>query len=220
MKKLILAITVVLFTATHSSAQNIHWKSLDKDQNVIQLNIGYDFGFTTQIGYYRMISFYRPILLGVNFSLPMGSDLVDDFKVGLTSQTEIVEADGFSFSVMVASNFRRYQNDFVRSVGFGADFAAIAGYYSDKWHAAAEFGFDKAITTNLIHSDVMRSYYPDIQDGWYVPTGGHFYYGIQAGKTLSERVDLGLRFGATRAQLHDDNAVLPYYLQLGVGTKI
>jgi hypothetical protein len=67
--------------------------------------------------------------------------------------------------------------------------------------------------------DVMRSYFPRIRDGWYIPSGGHFYYGIQAGKTIGDRLDLTLRAGATNAQHNDEQAVVPYYLQLGLGIR-
>ena len=221
MKTIILAVTILLFAASQGHAQNINWRALDGEpQNIIQLNVGYDFGFTTQIGVYRRMLFYRPILFGVDCSLQMGSTLVDDFKVRIGGQVQLVDWEGFSFAAKVVSNFRRFQNDFVRSVGFGADFAGVAGYYAETWHAAGEFGFDKAVTTNLIHSDVMKSYYPAIRDGWYVPTGGHYYYGVQAGKTLTDRLDLGLRIGETRAQFDDYNAAIPYYLQLGLGMKL
>jgi hypothetical protein len=95
----------------------------------------------------------------------------------------------------------------------------LAGYYKPTWHAAGEFGFDKSITSHLKHSDIMRTNYPEIRDGWYIPSGGHYYYGIQAGKSLGEYLDLSLRLGATNAQDDDENAVLPYYLQLGLGIK-
>ena len=59
------------------------------------------------------------------------------------------------------------------------DFSAVAGYYDPDWHAAVEFGFDKAVATQLTHSDVMKQFgFAGIRDGWYVPTGGHFYYVI------------------------------------------
>jgi hypothetical protein len=65
----------------------------------------------------------------------------------------------------------------------------------------------------------MKAKFPDIKDGWYVPTGGHYYYGVQGGKTLGETLDLNLRLGATSAQFHDEDALIPYYLQLGMGVR-
>jgi hypothetical protein len=212
-----MSLTVLAVSGARS--QNVNWKrALADATNHAQLNVGYDYGFTTGVGYSRSINLYRPILLGVEFSAPMGSTVFDDFKVRVGGEVQVVERDGFALSLRIASNFRRYQNGFVRSVGFGADFAAIAGFYSESWHVAGEFGFDKAIATHLLHSEVMRSNFPDIRDGWYVPTGGHYYYGLQGGAAVSEKVDLSLRLGQTKAQMNDKHAVLPYYFQLGVGT--
>jgi hypothetical protein len=108
----------------------------------------------------------------------------------------------------------------VRVVSFGSDFAVVAGYYRPSWYAAGELGFDKSVTSYLKHSDIMRTYvFPGIKDGWYIPSGGNYYYGIQAGKTLGESLDLSLRLGATSAEDNDEDAVLPYYLQLGLGVR-
>jgi hypothetical protein len=149
----------------------------------------------------------------------MGGTLVDDFKIRAGGQVEIVELGGFSASIKVQSVFRRYQNALVRIVSFGSDFAAIAGYYTSSWYAAGEFGFDKSIVSNLKHSDVMKANFPAIRDGWYLPTGGNFYFGVQGGKTISDLFEVSLRLGVTKAQERDDNAVLPYYAQLGIGVR-
>ncbi len=220
MKKLFAMTILMLAVAEAGFSQNINWRSLGEDQrNVVQFNYGYDFGVTAQLGYARAFTFIRPVVLGLDYSFPMGNDLTDDFKLKLGGQMEIVELGGFVATIKIASNFRRYQTEMVRIVSFGSDFAGVAGYYQSTWSAAGEFGFDKAITSHFKHSDVMRAYYPAIQDGWYVPTGGHFYYGIYGSKILGESLDLSLRLGATRAQFNDENALLPYYLQLGLGMR-
>lgn len=220
MKKLF-AITVILLAIAEAGlSQNINWRSLGEDRhNIIHLNFGFDYGVTAQAGYGRMFTFIRPVVVGVDFSMPMGENLVDDFKAKLGAQIEVVEMGGFSATVRIFSIFRRYENQLVRIVSFGSDLGLVAGYYSPTWHAAGEFGFDKSIVSHLKHSDVMRSYYPRIRNGWYIPSGGHFYYGIQAGKTLGQNLDLTLRVGATNAQHSDEEAAVPYYLQLGLGMR-
>lgn len=161
----------------------------------------------------------KPVILGLDYSFPMGSDLVDDFKVRFGGQIEIVEIDGFSATIKISSNFRRYQTELVRIASFGSDLGVLAGYYKPTWSIGGEFGFDKSITSHLRHSDIMRAIFPAIRDGWYVPLGGHYYYGLQASKTIGESFDLSLRLGATEAQGSDENAVLPLYLQLGLGMR-
>ena len=220
MKSLIAAMTIMLAVSQAGFSQNINWRSLSEDQrNVIQFNFGYDFGVTAQAGYGRSLTWFRPVVAGLDFSVPMGGDLVDDFKARLGAQMEVAEIDGFSVTIKIASIFRQYQSELVKIESFGSELGLLAGYYESAWSVAGEFGFDKSVTSHLKHSDIMRSMFPGIRDGWYVPTGGHYYYGIQAEKTIGERFDLSLRLGATRAQHNDENAVLPYYLQLGVGMR-
>jgi hypothetical protein len=220
MKNFVKAMLVAMALAEAGHSQNINWRSLGEDQrNVVQLNFGYDFGVTAQLGYSRSFTLVRPVVVGLDFSVPMGNVLVDDFKVRMGGEVEIVQAGAFSATIKIASNFRRYQTQLVRIVSFGSDFALLAGYYRTTWYAAGEFGFDKSIATNLKNSDILRAYFPEIRDGWYVPTGGHFYYGIQGGKTLGESLDLSVRLGGTRAQKRDEKAVLPYYAQLGLGVR-
>ena len=220
MKKLVAVIVVVMAVAEVSYSQNVNWRSLREDQrNVVQFNFSYDFGVTAQLGYSRSFTLIKPVIVGLDCSVPMGSDLVDDFKVRIGGQIEIVEIDGFSATIKIASNFRRYQTQLVRIASFGSDFGVLAGYYRSTWYAAGEFGFDKSIATNLRHSDIMRANFPAIRDGWYVPTGGNFYFGIQGGKTIGESLELTLRVGGTRSQMNDEGAVLPYYAQLGLGVK-
>ena len=220
MKNIIAAMIIMMAVSEAGYSQNINWRSLREDQrNVVQLNGGYDFGATAQVGYARSFSLIRPIVVGLDYSFPMGNNLTDDFKVRLGGQMEIVEIGGFSATIKIYSNFRRYQMQLVRIVSFGSDFRLLAGYYTSTWYAAGEFGFDKAIVSQLKHSDIMRANFPGIRDGWYIPTGGNYYYGIQGGKTIGETFEISLRLGATSAQDHDENAAIPLYLQLGLGMR-
>ena len=220
MKTLVKTLLIAILLVECGYSQNINWRSIGPDQrNVIQLNGGYDFGAIAQIGYARSFSLIRPIVAGLDFSFPMGSSLTDDFKIRLGGQVEVVEIGGFSATIKIFSNFRRYETQMVRIVSFGSDFGLLAGYYASTWYAAGEFGFDKAIASQLKHSDIMRANFPAIRDGWYLPTGGNYYYGIQGGKTIGEMFELSLRLGATSAQDHDENAAIPLYLQLGLGMR-
>jgi len=221
MKKLTAVILLVTAVAVTSYSQDVNWRSLrDDQQNLVQLKLGYDYGVTAQLGYSRSLFIIRPVLLGLDFSLPMGNDLVDDFKLRIGGQVEVFEMGGFSATLKIMSNFRRYENDLVRIASFGSDFAGVVGYYTPSWYAAGELGFDKAITSHLKHSDIMRRYvFAEIRNGWYVPTGGNWYYGIQGGKSIGESFDLSLRLGATNAQKKDEDAVLPLYAQLGLDVK-
>jgi hypothetical protein len=193
---------------------------MQEDQrNIVQLDFGYDYGTTVQLGYSRTFTLLRPVVVGLDYSFPMGKELIDDFKVRLGGQVEIFQLGGFSATVKIMSSLRRYENQLVRIVSFGSDLGLATGYYSSTWHAAGEFGFDKSIVSHLKHSDIMRSNFPTIRDGWFIPSGGHYYYGIQGGKTLGETYALSLRLGATNAQFDDEDAPVPFYVQLGLGMR-
>ncbi|PLX33243.1 MAG: hypothetical protein C0600_00840 [Ignavibacteria bacterium] len=219
MKTLIIALVILAAAAQSGYSQDVNWRTLQMDRpNRLQLNIGYDYAAVTQLSYSRAFDLSRPVVVGLHCSLPMGSQVVDDFVLRLGAQVEVARWRGFSATFKAASNFRRYQNDLVRMLSFGAEFSALIGYYDTDWHAAVELGFDKAVATRLTHSDVMKEYgYAGVRDGWYVPTGGNFSYGIQAGKTIGDYAEVTLRLGMTDAQFDDEDAMLPYYLQLGFG---
>ncbi len=203
-----------------SQAQNINWRSIQDHKNVASVNLGLDFGTTVQVMYYRQVSAFRPILLGGDFSIPFGETLLDDFKVRWGGQIEVFEYNGFSVTGKVLANFRRYENDLVRMASFGSEFALISGYYRPTWHVGFEVGFDKSIITHLKHSDVMRDYvYADIQDGWYIPSGGNWFYGLHGSKTVGSSTELTGRFGFTNAERKDEDAMFPVYLQLGFNKK-
>jgi hypothetical protein len=220
MKKMIAVMMLIVAGTGAIYSQNSNWRAFDENQhNSVQFNFGYDYGMSAQVSYSRTVSWFRPVFLHLEYSFPMGKTPLDDFKLRLGGQMEIVEAGGFSAAVRVFANFRRYENVMARILSFGSDFAVLAGYYQRTWHAAGEFGFDKAITSHVRNSDLMRESFPSIRDGWYVPTGGHYYYGIQAGKTIGNAFDLALRLGATSTQDRDENDVLPYYAQLGFGVR-
>lgn len=203
-----------------SYAQNYNWSSNNENQkNIAYLNFGYNFGVTTQLGYGYKLNTVKPILLIVDYSTPMGNDLVDDFKVRIGGQVSIFEKKKFIASAKIYGIFRRHQTSLIKMESFGSEIAGIFGYYKPKWHIAGEFGFDKSIITHLEHSDGMLENFPSISNGWFIPSGGHFYYGFQGGKTVGDNFELSLRVGATKAQFKDENPVLPIYTQLGLCYK-
>ena len=222
MKKTILINFLILVASiSYTYAQNINWQSFTQEQTrLAYVNFGYDFGMTTQVGYGYKIAPDSPFLLTADFSFPKGTDWFDDFKIRLGGQMSVIEKGHFILTAKAYGQFRRHETELVRMASFGANTAILAGHYTSKWHLAGEFGFDKSINTHLKHSDLIRDHYPAITDGWFVPSGGHFFYGIQASKTLGKKIDLSINLGATNAQSDNENALLPYYAQLGLVWKI
>lgn len=206
--------------ATLSFGQNINWSTMNEDQkSLVYLNFGYEFGITTQIGYVYQLNSFRPILLTADYSFPMGKYLIDDFKVRLGVQIPIHEINNFMISAKIYSITRKHKTSLVSMTSFGSEIVAIAGYYKPTWHVAGEFGFDKSISTYLKHTDLMKENFPFIKDGWIIFSGGHFYFGINGSKTIKDKFEITLRVGGTNAQGKDENALLPFYTQLGFNYK-
>jgi len=200
-----------------SIAQSINWNASNTEtKHMAYLNLGYDFGMTTQIGYGYKIQTFNPLWLSVDYSMPMGKNLIDDFKMRAGGNLVIYELNDFVLSTSLHGTFKRHENSFVRMAGFGSDLSGKVGYYKSKWHVEGELGFTKSIITNLKHSGEILEYYPNITNGWYIPTGGHWYYGIQIGKTIGQNYLISLNLGQTNAEGKDVNAVLPLYARIGV----
>lgn len=216
MKKYITIIAALIITISGVKAQNVNWNSLgDSKSKAAYLNFGYEYGLTTQLGYIYKLNTSIPVLINADFSSLLGENLIDDFKVRYGGQIELINKSNFVVSGKALAIFRRLGTDNVRIVNFGSDFGITAGYYKPKWFLAGEFGFDKAISSHLKHTEAMKEIYPTITDGWYVPSGGQYYYGIQTGLTLNI-IDISFKAGLTNAQGEDENALLPYYAQLGI----
>lgn len=203
------------------TSQSINWASLNQgNRHLIHLNIGWDYAATAAIGYgYQIQTRLFPIVTNLEYSIPSGSNALDDFKVKLGGQVRIFEYHNFQFSAKIQGVFRRYSNNLVRMINFGSDFSGIAGYYRPRWFVAGEAGFDKAIVTNFSHSDRYLGQYPGVEDGWYEPsTGGNFYYGIQAGLSFKWS-DIYFRAGNVLTQDFKTTPLIPMYGQVGTNIK-
>ncbi|WP_445737597.1 hypothetical protein [Mariniflexile sp.] len=213
-------IPLLFLIASNSFSQNINWRNLTNEQkHIISLNVGLLHGATIGVGYGYQLNTKLPIILNAEFSIPFGEILFDDFKTKIGAQAEILKIGGFSTTVKAYGVFRRFENDNARLLNFGSEFSAVSGYYKHNWYVAGEFGFDKAIVTHIKHSDIMRDYYPEIKNGWYIPTGGNFFYGIQSGLSFG-RNDLNLKIGSLITQDFKTTPNFPYYLQFGINRKL
>lgn len=213
-------IILFFFIAINSFSQNINWRNLTKEQkNIVSMNIGLDYGTTIGVGYGYQLNTKLPIILNAECSIPFGEQIFDDFKTKIGAQVEVLKIGNFSTTVKVYGIFRRFKNDNARFLNFGSEFSAVSGYYKPSWYVAGEFGFDKAIVTQIKHSDIMGEYYPEIKNGWYIPTGGNFFYGIQSGFSFGQN-DFNLKIGKLITQDFKTPSNLPYYLQLGINIKL
>ena len=218
MKTLTYSLILSLSVPFSSMAQNvINWRNFDA-HHVIQLHGGMENGYVLGLGYGYRLPLKRNVLVSADYSFPTGKQLFDDFKVRLGGQGEVVQWKNWSASLRVYAIFRRYENQFATLSDFGSEFSVVAGYARRRWQLMGEFGFDKAISTKIRNSEVMKGFYPEIKDGWYVPTGGYFFYGFQSSVTIG-RSDVFVRAGKLASQDFEATLNFPLYLKVGLNYR-
>jgi len=216
--KLILALS--LLSIYNSSAQTLNWASLKKEQrHLANVNVGLDYGVTAGIVYGYQLKTALPTVLGLEYSMPSGKKIGDDFKTKLGAQIRWFRVRDFSLSTRIQGVFRRFDSNYVTLANFGTDISGNIGYYKPKWFLAGEAGFDKAIVTHFKHSDLMNDNFA-AKNGWYISaTGGNFYYGLQTGFSWQSN-DITIKVGKVISQDFRTEPLLPFYAQIGYNLKI
>ncbi len=216
------AITVLtgIVVSSNGFTQTINWKSLKKeDKHIININAEYDYALVYGAGYGYQIGSAVPAVLNLEYSFPSGKNITDDFKSKIGGKVRLLEIMNFQFSANIYGVYRRYENDLVRMKNFGSDFSGVIGYYKPKWFIAGEVGFDKAIVTNLKHSQTYRDVFPEVTDGWYSPpSGGNFYYGVQTGFSFKQQ-DIYLKAGKVITQDFETKPMVPFFAQIGINFR-
>ncbi len=203
-----------LFTSGHT--QVVNWNALEGKQHLVKAGIGWDYSVSYDLGYGIYLPGKFPALLNIQFSVPSGKQLLDDFKVGIGGQLLVLNQKNIKASVGIHGIYRRFENPLVRLQNFGCDMKGVIGYYQARWFVAGEVAFDKAIVTHFKHSSIYReNIFPDARDGWYDPTtGGHFRFGIQTGYTM-KRSDITFGIGGVLNEDFKTSPLIPYYVNLG-----
>lgn len=222
MKKYIISALFVILTGGSLRAQTLNWAALNhKEKHILNANIGTEYGVIFGLGYgYKLNTGLFPIVTGVEFSVPSGGTLLDDFKVKAGANIRWVKVKDFQFSTRVQGIFRRFENENVAIANFGLDMAGTVGYYRPKWFGSVEVGFDKAIVSHFEHTPHYKEIFPEVKNGWYEPsTGGNFYYDIQGGYSFSHQ-EIYLKLGNIVSQDFKTKPQLPFLVQIGYNYKL
>lgn len=213
-------LTALLSGFRSVNAQTVNWAALNEEnKHIVNASFGYEYGFVYGLGYgYQIKTRLFPIIADIDYSSPSGDNIIDDFKTRIGGQIRWIEFNNFQFSTQIKSVFRRYDNDLSRLVNFGCVVGGVFGYYRPKWFVSGEFGFDKAIVTHLKQSQKYKDQYPDAVSGWYLPTGGNFFYGIQSGYSFRSS-EVNIKIGKMINQDLKTTPIIPYYMQLGYNLK-
>ncbi len=219
MKKIHILILFLFFERT-AIAQDINWRNFGSaKKNIVNLHTGIDHSLNYGIGYGYKVQMKIPLILNIIHSMPFGDNIVDDFKTKIGIQAEVLHAKNFSTTIKLYGIYRQYKNPFARFSAFGSETSLVSGYYKKKWYVAGEFGFDKSIITHVKHSSLMREYNPELIEGWFIPSGGNFNFGLQTGYNINKN-DFTLKFGRVIQQDFKTYPLLPFYFQLGYNRKL
>ncbi|UEQ78524.1 hypothetical protein [Chryseobacterium arthrosphaerae] len=222
MKKYIISLLFIILAAGSLPSQTVNWAALNnKEKHIVNANIGTEYGVIFGLGYgYRLNTALFPIITGVEFSVPAGGTLLDDFKVKAGANIRWVKVNDFQLSTRVQGIFRRFGNENVVIANFGLDMAGTIGYYRPKWFIGIETGFDKAIVSHFEHTARYKEIFPGVKNGWYEPaTGGNFYYGIQGGYSFPHQ-EVYLKLGNIVSQDFKTKPQLPFMVQIGYNYKL
>lgn len=219
MKNTIIIAIALSGIAISACAQTLNWQAFQPGQkHLVHLQTGWDYGLNFGVGYARKFNTKWPVLTNIEYSFPAGERVFDDFKVRIGGQVEVIRAGGFSFTAKLYSPIRRYENNLARLFSFGSEFSGVAGFYRKKWFVAGELGFDKAVATHVKHPQRALDNYAGLQNGWYVPTGGNWFYGLQAGFSFGSN-DLTLKAGNLASQGWKTAPFIPKYVVLGYNRR-
>ena len=216
---LLLTLIATVSAICFAPAQTINWSAFQNQQkHIINVNAAWDYAATIGLGYGYKLRTEMPSVLTAQISIPAGEDLRDDFKTKIGYQVRLFQAGDLQASVIASGIFRQFHSDLVTLKNFGSEFKGLAGFYKRRWFVAGEFGFDKAIVTRVKSSNSNNDYQSG-RDGWYVPTGGNFQYGLQTGYS-SKGLDLYLKAGKILDQYLKTSARVPFYAELGVNMRL
>jgi opacity protein-like surface antigen len=217
MKTLLFCVLFIITLAPFQGvAQEINWRSLSPEtKHLGSINVGGDYGsyFGGSYGY-QWKRGTSSIIIGHELTLPFGDDVLDDFKMKTSMQSELWRAESLSLAVKTGFIFRGYESEMASMYNVGADITLSFGYLKSRWGLEAIMNYDRSMATH-IDNKLLKEYYPEIKDGWYDSSGGNFKFGIRANRSLGSSI-LFLNFGKAFGQDFEDNPTLPFYFDVSL----
>jgi hypothetical protein len=197
------------------SAQDVNFRRLDNTRNVLAASFGADYNSYYGVSYgYVLNTRFVPMVVGTEVMLPFGNTILDDWKWKGGIQADLFKSGNFSLVLKLSGVIRRYESSLSRAYNFGSDMTVNAGYVRRSWGIVGVAGVDKAIATHIRHNQ-LKEYYPEIQDGWYVPTGGNFKFGARVHVSMGTWNSF-LTVGKHYGQNFKDNPTYPFFAEVSV----
>ena len=183
-------------------------------KHLVFIDAGLEYGSVINIGYAQRISTARPIMAGLELSVPAGNEIIDDYQLKAFLQLELLHCKRFVLTGSFNPVFRRLVNDLYTASAVACELGLTTGFYYSGWYVAGEFITDQSFLTHIKHSDQYVEGYPGAKSGWYSAMARTFNYGVQAGFNIRE-TGINLRIGLSGDKKFSGNT-LPFYCVLGV----
>lgn len=200
-------------------AQDVNFRGLDNTKHLVGVQGGIDYGSYYGLSYgYIWRNRLTPIVIGTEFSVPFGNNLVDDWKSRTSLHAELFNYKGLSVTARLSSIFRRYNSDLATLLNVGSDFTLNIGYSKPRWSVYGFANFDKPIVTR-VENKLLKEYYPGIKDGWYDESGGNYKFGVR-GQVSYQRWNAFITVGKHFGKNFDDNPTLPFFTEVSVQRRL
>ena len=212
---------ILISALAHCSllAQDVNFRGLDNTKHLIGIHSGVDYGSYYGVSYgYVMRTRFTPIVFGTEFTVPFGSNLVDDWKFRTGAHAELFHYKGLSINARLTYIFRRYSSDLATMLNLGSDITLNIGYAKPKWSVMAFANYDKPSLTR-IENKLLKEYYPEIKDGWYDESGGNYKFGVRGQvsyKSWNTFVTVGKHYGRN----FENNPTIPFFAEVSVQRRL
>jgi hypothetical protein len=211
MRPMILLAFALAAITSPSTAQHLPWSMTDgQHRHVVGATAGFDTGSYLGLSYaYRLPWRVIPMAITADGRAPFGSDVLDDWQLGLGVQARPWRDGVLSLEVGAGLRVRRYESSLARlhNAGFGAN--ASFGAEWSRWSVMATATHESSSLTHIEHK-LMKDYYPEVRDGWYDADAGIFRFGVSTGvaiRSWSVELTAGRMFGDD----FDSDPVIPLF---------
>lgn len=219
MKNILLTLLILVWTAKLSAQQiNNGFFNKTEAKNALALSFDLDPAFFIGLEYERIFdinikNFSRKLnakvgvkTYGVYTDVNYG---VHVFAFGQSDWNAIVNLAGETkFSSNAVSN----------GTAHNVIVSLMPGYFKEKWYLGAELMLKKGIAQHFKHTDEYKNNHTSVVDGWYDTDLMYYYFSLNTGFKLGEKVDLNFRVGyrATADFKTYSPYLVPFFLNLGV----
>ena len=216
-KLLILSLSLIAISKTNAQTNN--WSRLDSVKNQVRIYGGIDYSFTYGLQYGKIIKTKNIIWMpNIDFSMPFGGNLTDDFKLKLGSNAMFFQSRKWKASADFSIINRQFKNPFVRMHGLGLEAGIHFGYYKPKWFINMNLSTDNSLLTHIKHSDAYLGNYSGAIYGWYQNTASNQLLGFNFGYSL-KKMDFTLSSGLIWTDRFKSKPSVPFNAKLGINYR-